>query len=465
MGTDADGFEADTEQTCRDRPGTNADTDRPGRLVANASGLADHSSRHSRDSLHAGAWSTVACPDSDAVPRPEIRSSPTPPAQPGSPGPPGPPAPPTRARRRVAAGYLLAAAPIQVIGTWLAMVAYPDAGWSKAAFAAAKVTLMLVPVIWLLRVDRRRPRIPRWSNRGMLAAHVTGGLIFAIIAIGYYAVGRYWIDAEAMREQVTTNGLGTPLLFLLGALYWCTINSMLEEYFWRWFISDRLVETMPAGLMGRSWWGFRTGDLVAAVGFGAAFHRPPCRRPVHAGGRPHQRRGLGRRVRGRTDVVASVPAAPQHLRVLGQPRLRRHHHFLSGLPHPVWLGSVLKLPREPRASENRHSQGDEPSPSRSCGEVRQRSERRFSPTRRPVGVLKRYLVRRRVLNGGLPRVGNRCGRRPRRAGFASERVSPPTSKGGRDTRPATKTAPLAFPRARLHFTLLVLLSGSEKTQA
>ena len=130
---------------------------------------------------------------------------------------------------------------------------------------------MLVPVIWLLRVERRRPRIPRWSNRGMVAAHVTGGLIFAIIAIGYYAVGRYWIDADAMRQQVTTNGLGTPLLFLLGALYWCTINSMLEEYFWRWFISDRLVEVMPAGLMGRVRWGFRTGDLIAALGSALLF--------------------------------------------------------------------------------------------------------------------------------------------------------------------------------------------------
>ena len=171
-------------------------------------------------------------------------------------------APPARAGRAVAGLYLVAAAPIQVVGTWLAMVAYPDAGWAKASFAAAKVTLLLVPVLWLLHVERRRPRIPRWSNRGMVAAHVTGALIFVIIAAGYYAVGRHWIDAAAMRRQVTTNGLGVPALFLLGALYWCTINSILEEYFWRWFIGERLRDVLPRTA---------AGSLAAAVGSALLF--------------------------------------------------------------------------------------------------------------------------------------------------------------------------------------------------
>ena len=157
---------------------------------------------------------------------------------------------PATPRRAVAATYLLAAAPVQFIGTWLAMVAFPEAGWAKAAFAAAKVTLMLVPVLWLLCVERRGPRIPRWSHRGMLAAHLTGVLIFVSIALGYALVGRHWINADDMRAQVNAGGLNTPLLYLLGALYWCTINSMLEEYFWRWFIGERLRDVLPRGAAG-----------------------------------------------------------------------------------------------------------------------------------------------------------------------------------------------------------------------
>jgi len=175
---------------------------------------------------------------------------------------PADPAPAARPRRRTAAWFLLAAAPVQLAGTWLAMVAFPDAGWAKAAFAAAKVTLMLVPLVRLVRVEGRRPRVPRWSHRGMVAAHATGALIFVIIAAAYHAVARHWIDADAMRAQIEAGGLATPALFLLGALYWCTINSILEEYFWRWFIGERLRDVLPRGTFG---------DLVSAVGSALLF--------------------------------------------------------------------------------------------------------------------------------------------------------------------------------------------------
>ncbi|MHC4769736.1 MAG: CPBP family intramembrane glutamic endopeptidase, partial [Planctomycetota bacterium] len=33
-----------------------------------------------------------------------------------------------------------------------------------------------------------------------------------------------------------------------GAVYWCTINSMLEEYVWRWFVSTRCEVLMPRRL-------------------------------------------------------------------------------------------------------------------------------------------------------------------------------------------------------------------------
>jgi membrane protease YdiL (CAAX protease family) len=137
---------------------------------------------------------------------------------------------------------LLLTAPVQLIGTSLAMVWFPEAGWAKAAFAAAKVLLMLAPLAWLIFVEKRRPRIPRWSNRGMGWAHATGIVIFIAIAAAYGLVGRRWIDAAEMRARVAEMGLDSIWLYLAGTLYWCTINSMLEEYFWRWFIFERLRE-------------------------------------------------------------------------------------------------------------------------------------------------------------------------------------------------------------------------------
>ena len=157
-------------------------------------------------------------------------------------------------RRRLALIALLLTAPVQLLGTTAAMVWFPESTLAKAGFAAAKVGLMLAPVLWLIGVERTRPRIPRWKRfpwgRGMAAAHVTGLLIFIAIALFYLLLGRQWIDAEAMRQRVVEMGLDRKWLYLAGAVYWCTANSLLEEYFWRWFIFARLREVFARSVAG-----------------------------------------------------------------------------------------------------------------------------------------------------------------------------------------------------------------------
>ncbi|MEM9914894.1 MAG: CPBP family intramembrane glutamic endopeptidase [Planctomycetota bacterium] len=149
---------------------------------------------------------------------------------------------------------LLLIAPIQLIGTTTAMVWFPDAAWAKIAFGFAKVMLMLAPLIWLIKVEKVKPRIPKWEKfpfgPGMLGAHVTGVLIFVIIAGAYYGFAKAWIDTGPMLEKVQQMGLDNIWLYLAGALYWCTINSLLEEYFWRWFIFSRLRDVLPATAAG-----------------------------------------------------------------------------------------------------------------------------------------------------------------------------------------------------------------------
>ena len=134
--------------------------------------------------------------------------------------------------------------PVPSVGTWLAMVAMPGS-FGQAVFAAAKIWVVLVPLAWLVLVERKRPRIPGPSGRGMLAACVSGTGIFVIIAVAYWLLGSRWIDADSVRERAHEAGLSTPTRYLVGALYWCTINSVLEEYVWRWFVFTRLERLLP----------------------------------------------------------------------------------------------------------------------------------------------------------------------------------------------------------------------------
>jgi len=140
------------------------------------------------------------------------------------------------------------------------MVAAEGTTFGMAAFFASKVWVALVPLFWLMCVDRKRPTFPRPSGRGMVAACVTGSLIFVSIGAAYLLFARSWIDAEVVRERVVSSGLSTPLLYLLGAGYWITINSLLEEYVWRWFVVTRCEAVLPR-------W-----SAVAASGFFFTLH-------------------------------------------------------------------------------------------------------------------------------------------------------------------------------------------------
>lgn len=117
----------------------------------------------------------------------------------------------------------------------------PGAGWAKTAFALSKLWILILPLVWLIWMDRRRPKVPRLRGAGMWAACLTGSLIFNAIAAGYWLIAKplNWIDVAAMSQRAIEIGLDTPMRYILLAVYWCTINSILEEYVWRWFVLTR----------------------------------------------------------------------------------------------------------------------------------------------------------------------------------------------------------------------------------
>jgi len=152
-----------------------------------------------------------------------------------------------RSPRAASAVALLLTAPVPTLGVLITMFWFPNDVWAKALFFLAKVWLFTAPLLWLVCIEKTKPRIPRWTNKGMGLAVITGSLIFVIIAIAYFTVGRQWIDIGPMREKIEQMNLDNRWLYLAGALYWCTINSLLEEYFWRWFIYTRMRRLMLAG--------------------------------------------------------------------------------------------------------------------------------------------------------------------------------------------------------------------------
>ena len=158
---------------------------------------------------------------------------------------PAPEPAPGRAPSRGTAGLaLLLTAPLPCVGTWLAMVALPESTVAKALFMGAKIWLLVAPLLWLRFIERRPIRPVRWSNRGMIAGHLTGIVIFLGIVGAYLTLGRAWIDTSLMLGKIREIGIDRWWLYGGFALYACFVNSLLEEYFWRWFVFRRSEDVL-----------------------------------------------------------------------------------------------------------------------------------------------------------------------------------------------------------------------------
>ena len=104
-------------------------------------------------------------------------------------------------------------------------------------WAAAKVWLLLLPALWYLLIERGRISFSPPRHGGLAVGAALGLLISLIIVAAWWFVGRSAIDPQLIRDKVQAAGLTNPTIYLAGALYWITVNSLLEEYAYRWFIS------------------------------------------------------------------------------------------------------------------------------------------------------------------------------------------------------------------------------------
>lgn len=135
--------------------------------------------------------------------------------------------------------------PVPTLGLLAGMVWWPESGFGPLLFALSKLWIVVLPVAWHRRVDREPLSLSPAKHGGFRVATATGIAIALLIFGAYFAVRSLgWIDPETVRVLAGRTGLSNPAVFLGGALYWITINSLIEEYVWRWFVFrqfERLV--------------------------------------------------------------------------------------------------------------------------------------------------------------------------------------------------------------------------------
>lgn len=173
------------------------------------------------------------------------------------------------------AAVLAAALLYPTLLAYLYIVALPAAGADpravQATWAGGKALECVLPLLWLRYADGRWPRPAAPTGRG-LALGLGSGLLIAAALLGlYFGVLRlHHLFAAAparVHQKVVEFGLDRPAAFVGFAALVSVVHSLLEEYYWRWFVFGRLqclVRVGPAVLLSSAAFAaFHVIDLAA----------------------------------------------------------------------------------------------------------------------------------------------------------------------------------------------------------
>jgi hypothetical protein len=145
----------------------------------------------------------------------------------------------------------------------------------QGAYTVGKLIQFLFPVVWFVRIQRGRLA---WQSPKRAEILLAGGLGAALLATAL-ALYRFHLkrsgffgDAviETVRQKVSGIGVASGPPYGALALFYSLIHSLLEEYYWRWFVFGQLrrLTSLPVAI-GVSSLGFMAHHVcIVSVFFG-----------------------------------------------------------------------------------------------------------------------------------------------------------------------------------------------------
>jgi membrane protease YdiL (CAAX protease family) len=148
--------------------------------------------------------------------------------------------------------------------TWIYFIWLKDAPQivQQVTYGVVKTIQFGLPAAWVLLVQRERSAFRAPSSWSLIVG-VLFGVAVATAMIALYFVlkptGILDAPAAAIRTKVSSFGISSPVAFLLFAVFVSAIHSLLEEYYWRWFVFGQLARACQ----------LPTAILISSLGFAA----------------------------------------------------------------------------------------------------------------------------------------------------------------------------------------------------
>jgi membrane protease YdiL (CAAX protease family) len=137
------------------------------------------------------------------------------------------------------------------------------AGAVQTAFGVGKTIQFLLPAFWVLLIRRERPEIARpaaWSlSVGVLFALVVAAGMAILYVLWFEPAGLLAGLPDLVQAKLKSFGVHSLAAYIGFALFYSAIHSLLEEYYWRWFVFGQLARgcRLPIAI------------TIASVGFAA----------------------------------------------------------------------------------------------------------------------------------------------------------------------------------------------------
>ena len=139
----------------------------------------------------------------------------------------------------------------------------------KAIWLLAKIWLIVLPVVWLLFVDGGKLSWSPTNKKGILAG-LAWSIPFAFVIFIAYGLIRGSLIPPSAKHQVMELGITSPANFLIFASAMSLVNSLMEEYVWRWFVFSKfkiLVGVWPAIVLSAFY--FTVHHVIIVWNFGS----------------------------------------------------------------------------------------------------------------------------------------------------------------------------------------------------
>ncbi|NJO94186.1 MAG: CPBP family intramembrane metalloprotease [Hydrococcus sp. RM1_1_31] len=115
----------------------------------------------------------------------------------------------------------------------------------KIAYSLSHLWMWGLPLAWHIWVDRGTISLSRPKRVELLVGTILGLLMLGAILGAYWLFGQQWIDPLTVKSKAQQIGTNNVWIYLTGAIYFSFVNSLIEEYVWRWFVTGKCEKLLP----------------------------------------------------------------------------------------------------------------------------------------------------------------------------------------------------------------------------